>query len=80
MTFLNSSYLDNLLSDSVLEEKIVIMETDFEIEDSEKMNAKQIISAGLRYKLSIYIEITWNILYIFLYLEVLCHLEAFTFR
>ena len=42
----------------MLEEKIVIMETDFEIEDSEKMNAKQIISAGLRYKLSIYIEIT----------------------
>ena len=47
---LNSSYLDELMSDPVLEEKIVIMETDFGTGDSEKLSSKQIVSAGLRYR------------------------------
>ena len=46
---LNSSYLDDLLSDPVLEEKIMIMETDFEVEDSDRLSQKHIVSAGLRY-------------------------------
>ena len=48
---LNSSYLDDLMSDPVLEEKIMIMETDFgmDMSDSEKLSSKQIVSAGLRY-------------------------------
>ena len=48
---LNSSYLDDLMSDPVLEEKIMIMETDFGMDDSEKLSLKQIVSAGLRYRL-----------------------------
>jgi len=44
---LNSSYLDDLMSDPVLEEKIMIMETDFGMNDSEKLSSKQIVSAGL---------------------------------
>ena len=50
---LNSSYLDDLMSDPVLEEKIMIMETDFgmDMNDSEKLSSKQIVSAGLRYRL-----------------------------
>ena len=47
---LNSSYLDELMSDPVLEEKIVIMETDFETDNSENLSSKQIVSAGLRYR------------------------------
>ena len=46
---LNSSHLDELLSDPVLEEKIMIMETDFGVENSDKLSLKQIVSAGLRY-------------------------------
>ena len=46
---LNSSYLDELMSDPVLEEKIMIMETDFGVENSDKLSPKQIVSAGLRY-------------------------------
>lgn len=45
---LNSSYLDELMSDPVLEEKIMIMETDFGVENSDELSQKQIVSAGLR--------------------------------
>ena len=55
---LNSSHLDELLSDPVLEEKIMIMETDFGVENSDKLSLKQIVSAGLRYILIIRITVT----------------------
>ena len=67
---LNSSYLDELMSDPVLEEKIMIMETDFGVENSDKLSPKQIVSAGLRYRRTV------PIIFSFILLEELCHLVA----
>merc|ERR1712223_2136073 len=44
----SSSYLNLLLSDTVLEEKIVVIEVDFEVAGADELNLKQIVSAGLR--------------------------------